>query len=74
MGGQGAMAGTRIKLTTVVEGYLDELCHIRAPGGATSERSHCPPVTDLANAAGATSKTKVFCITELAQQGASLGE
>ena len=64
------MAGTNEKLTAAVEDYLDDLRKIRSSGGATGERSYYPPLTNLLNAVGSTLKPKVFCVSELAQQGA----
>ena len=68
--GQRAMAGTNEKLTAAVEQYFADLNHIRSSGGATGERSYYPPLTNLLNAVGSTLKPKVFCVSELAQQGA----
>ena len=59
-----------MQLTTAVEEYLADLQRIRASGGATAERSYYPPLTNLLNAVGSTLRPKVFCISELAQQGA----
>ena len=64
------MAATNEKLTAAIEGYLDDLRKIRSSGGATGERSYYPPLTNLLNAVGSTLKPKVFCVSELAQQGA----
>ena len=64
------MAGTSPNLTSVVEDYLGDLRRIRATGGATGERSYYPPLVNLLNAIGGALKPKVFCIAELAQQGA----
>ena len=64
------MAETNEKLTAAVEDYLDDLRKIRSSGGATGERSYYPPLTNLLNAVGSTLKPKVFCVSELAQQGA----
>ena len=64
------MPGTNTKLTTAVETYLADLQRIRASGGATSERSSYGPLANLLNAIGATLKPKVFCVGELADQGA----
>ena len=64
------MAGTGDKLAAAVETYFDDLRRIRASGGATGERSYYPPLTNLLNGVGTTLKPKVFCISELAQQGA----
>ena len=64
------MAGTREKLTAAVESYLGDLRRIRASGGATGERSYYPPLTNLLNAVGSALKPKVYCVSELAEQGA----
>ena len=66
----GTMGGTNPKLTTAVETYLDDLRRIRASGGATGERSSYGPLANLLNAVGATLKPRVFCVGELADQGA----
>ena len=58
------------KLTTAVETYLTDLRRIRASGGATGERSYYPALSALLDAVGATLKPKVFCVAELAAQGA----
>ena len=58
------------KLVSAVEDYLTDLRKIRASGGGTGERSYYPPLTNLLNAVGSTLKPKVFCISELAEQGA----
>ena len=64
------MPGTTTKLTAAVEDYLTALRRIRASGGATGERSSYGPLTALLNAVGNTLKPKVFCVGELADQGA----
>ena len=64
------MAGLIPKLAAAVETYFEDLRRIRASGGGTGERSYYPPLTNLLNAVGASLKPKVFCISELAQQGA----
>ena len=64
------MAGTRTKLTAAVEDYLGDLRRIRASGGATGELSYYPALSNLLNAIGGTLRPKVFCISEIAQQGA----
>ena len=64
------MTGTNSKLTTVVETYFADLGRVRASGGATGERSSYGPLANLLNAVGATLKPKVFCVGELADQGA----
>ena len=58
------------KLTAAVENYLADLRRIRASGGATGERSSYGPLANLLNAVGATLRPKVFCVAELADQGA----
>ena len=58
------------KLTQAVEAYFTELRLIRASGGATNERSLYVPLANLLNAVGRTLRPKVFCVQELANQGA----
>ena len=64
------MPPTTTKLTAAVEAYFSDLRRIRASGGATGERSYYPALTNLLNAVGGALKPQVFCISELAQQGA----
>ncbi len=64
------MTGTNKKLTAAVEAYLADLGRVRASGGATGERSSYGPLANLLNAVGATLTPKVFCVGELADQGA----
>ena len=64
------MAESTSKLVLAVGAYLDDLRRIRASGGGTDERSYYPPLTNLLNAVGAGLRPKVFCVSELAQQGA----
>ncbi len=64
------MTKTTTRLTIAVETYLADLQRVRASGGATGERSSYGPLTNLLNAIGATLKPKVFCVGELADQGA----
>ena len=64
------MTGTNTRLTTAVESYFADLRRVRASGGATGERSSYTPLANLLNAVGATLKPKVFCVGELADQGA----
>ena len=64
------MTATDTRLTRIVEEYLTDLRKIRASGGATSERSYYPPLVNLLNAVGGALKPRVFCISELADQGA----
>ena len=61
---------TTTKLTTAVEEYFSDLRRIRSSGGATNERSYYPALTNLLNAVGSALRPPVFCISELAQQGA----
>ena len=58
------------KLKAAVEAYFADLARIYASGGATGERSSYGPLSNLLNAVGATLKPKVFCVGELADQGA----
>ena len=62
------MAGS--KATTAVAAYFTELRRLQASGGATGERSAYGALTDLLNAVGDTLRPKVFCVPELADQGA----
>ncbi len=64
------MTRMNTKLTTAVETYLADLRRVSASGGATGERSNYGPLANLLNAVGATLKPKVFCVGELADQGA----
>ncbi len=61
---------TTARLTAAVEHYLTDLHRIRASGSATGERSSYGPLANLLNAVGGTLKPKVFCVGELADQGA----
>ncbi len=64
------MAAKSVKPAAAVEAYFAELGRIRATGGATGELSYHPALGTLLNAVGATLKPKVFCVGELADQGA----
>ena len=64
------MTGTNRKLTAAVEAYFADLGRVRASGGATGERSSYGPLANLLNTVGAALKPKVFCVGELADQGA----
>ena len=64
------MVGTNTKQVAAVEAYFADLRRVRASGGATGERSNYGPLTGLLNAVGATLKPRVFCVGELADQGA----
>ncbi len=64
------MPPTNAKLTAAVEDYFSDLRRVRASGGATGERSYYPALTNLLNAVGGALRPKVFCVSEMAQQGA----
>ena len=64
------MAATGRNLTAAVEEYLAELRRIRATGGGTGELSYYPPLSNLLNAVGSSLRPKVYCVSQLAQQGA----
>ena len=61
---------TTRKLHQPVEAYFTELRLVRGSGGATDERSLYVPVANLLNAVGGTLRPKVFCVQDLANQGA----
>ena len=58
------------ELIQAVEAYFTDLRLVRGSGGATDERSLYVPLANLLNALGATMKPRVFCVQELADQGA----
>ena len=64
------MAGTNAKFAAAVEAYFSDLGRVRASGGATGERSSYGPLANLLNAVGVALNPKVFCVGELADQGA----
>ena len=64
------MAHVNATFTTAVETYLADLARIFASGGGTAARSTYGPLANLLNVVGATLKPKVFCVGELANQGA----
>ena len=64
------MTRMNTKFTSAVETYLADLRRVSASGGATGERSNYGPLANLLNAIGTTLKPKVFCVGELADQGA----
>ena len=64
------MPANAAKLTSIVEEYLGDLRRLRASGGATGELSTYPALANLLNAIGATLRPKVFCVSEMADQGA----
>ena len=61
---------TNNKLTMTVAAYFADLRRVRATGGGTGERSSYAALANLLNAVGAALKPKVFCVAELADQGA----
>lgn len=64
-------ATTKTKaLRTAVEDYFTDLRRVQGSGGATQERSLYGPLSNLLTAVGRTLKPKVFCVQELADQGA----
>ena len=64
------MPGANTKLTAAVEAYFEDLRRIRASGGGTGELSYYPALTNLINAVGGALRPRVFCVSQLAQQGA----
>ena len=64
------MSGATTKLTAAAEGYFADLRRVWASGGGTQERSLYGPLDNLLTAVGATLRPKVFCVQELADQGA----
>ena len=64
------MTQTGTALIAAAEAYLAELRLVRASGGATGERSAYPALSNLLNAVGESLRPKVFCVSELAEQGA----
>ena len=64
------MTATSDKLAKVVAAYCAELQRIHACGGATGERSSYGPLSTLLSGVGALLQPKVFCVGELANQGA----
>ena len=61
---------TNRKLIQAVEAYFTDLRLVRGSGGATGERSLYVPLANLLNAVGSSLRPKVFCVQELADQGA----
>ena len=53
-----------------VEEYFAELRRIRATWGGTGELSYYLPLGNLLNAVGGSLRPQVYCVTQLAQQGA----
>ena len=58
------------QLIHAVEAYFTDLRLVRSSGGATDERSLYVPLANLLNAVGGALKPRVFCVQELADQGA----
>ena len=57
-------------MNAAVEAYFSDLGRIRGTGGATGELSYHSALRNLLNAVGSALKPKVFCVGELADQGA----
>ena len=68
--GHREMAVSGNKLKAAVEDYFAELRRIRATGGGTGELSYYPPLNNLLNAVGGSLRPKVYCVSQVAQQGA----
>ena len=64
------MTGRTTRLIAAAEAYFTDLGRVHASGAATGERSYCPALAGLLDAVGGTLKPKVFCVSELADQGA----
>ena len=58
------------KLSQIVEAYFKHLGLVKSSGGSTGEISLYAPLHDLLQAVGGTLKPKVFCVQNLADQGA----
>ena len=63
-------AANDTNLMAAAETYFADLGRVRASGGATGERSSYGPLAQLLDAVGTALKPKVFCVGELADQGA----
>ena len=61
---------TNTSLTSAAQAYFSALRQVRASGGATPELSNYVALANLLDAVGATLKPKVFCVSQLADQGA----
>ncbi len=64
------MAGTKSQLESAAAAFFAELRRVGASGGAAGEESRYPALANLLNAVGAALRPKVFCVSELADQGA----
>src|SRR5512132_29260 len=58
------------RIEQTVEVYLARLYRLRSTGGATAETSFYSALEELLNAIGHDLKPKVFCLSQLADQGA----
>ena len=68
--GELGMAVSGNRLRGAVEEYLAELGRVRATGGGTAETSYYIPLGNLLNAVGATLRPRVYCVSQMADQGA----
>ena len=64
------MTTTNRQLIAAARDYFDALRIARASGGATGERSTYVALANLLDAVGGALRPEVFCVTELADQGA----
>ena len=64
------MPESNSKLRAAAEDFLDDIRKIRASGGGTAETSYYLPLGNLLNAVGGLLKPRVYCVSQLAQQGA----
>ena len=64
------MPANATKLTSIVEEYFSALRLAKSTGAATDELSTYLALGNLLNAVGATLRPKVFCVVEMANQGA----
>ena len=65
-----AMPANTSRMISIVEDYFKDLRRVHASGGATAERSTYSALANLFDSIGATLRPKVFCVPELAAQGA----
>ena len=64
------MPADATKLTSIVEEFFSALRLAKSTGAATPELSTYPALANLLNAVGATLRPKVFCLSQMADQGA----
>ena len=64
------MPANATKLISTVEEYFSALRLAKSTGAATPELSTYPALANLLNTVGATLKPKVFCLSQMANQGA----